>query len=116
MPSMGNERIEISRPLVGILTVACFVGAAVVFWRYPDEELWLSGFIRVGLLMSAFWLALPTRSRPAAWSRVSPLTFVLLLLGLVILPRYPRYIIPIGLVVAVAALILRPRNRRAIER
>lgn len=113
---MANKEIEISRPLVGFLTLGCFAGAIYVFMMHPDQKLWLSGFIRVGLLMTAFWIALPTRTRPAAWSRVSPLTFVLLLAGLLVLPRYPRLIIPLGIVVGLLSVFLRPRRRRASER
>lgn len=108
---MSQEKIEISRPMVGFLTIACFVAAPVVHWQWPAEELWFAGFIRVGLLMGALWLALPTRTRPAAWANVSPATFVGLIVAVILLPRYPRLIVPgVGILLA-CHLFLKPKSR-----
>ena len=99
--------------MVGVLTLVCF-GIALVMWlRGVDEhtELWFAGFIRVGLLMSAFWVALPTGKREAAWANVSPATFIGLILAVLLLPRYPRFVIPALVVLAILGFVLRPRRR-----
>lgn len=111
MHDMATEKIEINRPLVGILTICCFLGAAAVSVLRPQEDLWIAGFIRVGLLMGALWLALPTRSRPAAWANVSPATFVGLIVAILLLPRYPRLILPAMAILLVLHVVLKPRKR-----
>jgi len=110
---MAEQRVEINRTLVGLVTIACFVAAAAIWvFDLEQEHLWLSGFIRVGLLMGALWLALPSGRRPAAWAHVSPATIPLLLVAIVILIRVPfRIAVLVLVVLVVAALVLRPRGR-----
>ena len=112
---MSETKVEINRTLVGIITIGCFVSAFVVwYWDLDDQnQLWLAGFVRVGLLMSAFWLALPTRWRKAAWANVSPTTFIVLLLAIFLTPRWPRLMIPLILVLVVIGFVLRPRQNRS---
>lgn len=110
---MNERRIPINRALVGIICVACFAAALGLWLKGVDEtgELWFAGFIRVGLLMAAFWLALPTQNRDAAWANVSPATFVGLLLAVILMPRYPRYIIPALVLLVILGFVLRPKRR-----
>ena len=62
---MNGERIQVNRTLVGVLTLCCWTAALAIWLFVPGERFWLGGFVRVGLLMAAFWLALPTRFRDA---------------------------------------------------
>lgn len=110
---MSQEQITISRPLVGVLTLVCFAAALVIWLTNPAEEMWLAGFVRVGLVMGALWLALPSRTRPAAWANVSPGMFVLIIVGVLLLPRYPRLLIPLFIVLLVVGFVLRPRRKRS---
>lgn len=113
---MSRDKVKINRTLVGILTLGCFAAAGVISVTHPHDEswrLWLAGFIRVGLLMSAFWLALPTRDRDAAWANVSWMTFAGLLLALIAVIRLPlRIVLPLLVVLTVVGVFLRPREKR----
>ena len=117
---MSGEKITINRTRVGFLTLACWAASLAILLFAPKEDgwrlqdawyLWLSGFVRVGLLMGAFWLALPTRHRKAAWANVSPTTFIGLILAVILLPRFPRIIVPILIVVVIIGYVLRPREK-----
>lgn len=107
-----DDKITISRTMVGVLTIGCFVLAGVVKMVWPSDAMWFAGFIRVGLVMGALWLALPTKTRPAAWANVSPATFVGLLVGAVLLPRYPRVVVVSGIILLALNFVLKPRGSR----
>ncbi len=57
-----------SRWGVGLAAAGCFVLAAGLYVLRPEEALWRAGALRVGLVMGALWLALPSRDRAAAWA------------------------------------------------
>ena len=119
MSQAQDPSVEINRPLVGILAIACFVGAGVV-WGFElenEQNLWVAGFIRVGLLMSAFWLALPSKGRAAAWANVSPWTFAGLIAALFAMTRYPKMAMGMIIVLVVLHFFIRPRirQRRSIK-
>ena len=115
---MTDQKIEINRTMVGIITVGCFIAAGVIWWLDLEKgnRLWQAGFIRVGLLMGAFWFALPTKYREAAWANVSPWTFVGILLAVLLLPRYPRVILPAIVVLSILGWFLRPKKRAPATR
>ncbi|QDT17710.1 hypothetical protein [Alienimonas californiensis] len=53
---------------MGLAAAGCLIGAATVYAIRPELELWWAGAMRVGIVMGALWLALPSRDRPAAWA------------------------------------------------
>lgn len=85
-------------------------------WRFSDEQQgWghLSfAFVRVGVLMSALWLALPSRTREAAWANVSPRTMIGLCLAIFAIGWRPRFAIPVIIIAAILAFILKPRKNK----
>lgn len=108
---MADRQVAVNRTLVGLIALGC-LGAAVAIGALDTwENMWCAAFVRVGLLMGAFWLALPSRNREAAWANVSPYTIVAALLAVFIVARW-RTALPIVIVVVILALILRPRQRR----
>lgn len=111
---MTAQKIEINRTLVGVLAASCLGAAITIFVGYSHNEsliVWQAAFTRVGLVLTALWLALPTRGRPAAWSNVSPSTLFGLLLALLACARYPKVMIPVLIVVAIIGFFLKPRPR-----
>lgn len=111
---MKSRTIPVNRPLVGILALVCLAAALALTIFSREEELWRSAFMRVGLLLGAFWLALPTRQRPSAWANVSPTTLIVSLLALVMIARMRiplKLVVPVLVVLVLAILILRPRKR-----
>jgi len=115
---MNDEKITINRSLVGILALLC-LGAAIAIWlANPDSQngrLWLAGFVRVGLVMCAFWLALPSRHREAAWANVSPTILIGMVAAILVAalrPKMARVVIPILFLLAVLSVVLRPREKQ----
>jgi hypothetical protein len=116
---MSDGKITINRTLVGVLAIGCLT-AAVAIWIFAPTtegednwEMWRGAFTRVGLLMSAFWLALPTSGREAAWANVTPSTFFGILLAIVALVRLPlKIVVPVGVLLAIVGAVLRPRPKK----
>ena len=118
---MSSAQSEINRPLVGILALACFAFGLAIWMIEPSEllganaQFFRAAFVRVGLLMSAFWLALPSRHRAAAWANISPRTLVLVVLLLIVMTRARvplRILIPALIVFALITMFLRPKTKR----
>ena len=114
---MTGEKTSISRPLVGVIALACLLAAAglwIVQGRETQDgagpQMWIAAFVRVGMLMSAFWLALPalqgTRFR---LSTEMVIGFVVAALALARVQL--RVLIPLFVFLAIAALLLRPRPK-----
>jgi hypothetical protein len=101
----------VNRTLVGILAIVCCAAAIVIALTAPEQEALGAACLRVGLVLGAFWLALPTRSRPAAWANVSPYVVVAIVVALLFV-RQMRVFIPLLLVVGVLAFFLRPRPKK----
>lgn len=108
---MSNQQITVSRPLVGAIALVCFVAAGAIGVWDAWESLWCAAFVRVGLLMGAFWLALPSAHREAAWANVAPSTIIGALLAVFVVARW-RAALPIVIGVGVIAFLVKPRNRR----
>src|SRR5579863_49320 len=72
---MGGNAKHVSRPLVGAIAIV-LLGIAAVLSVWPGAAsgtgaMLCGGSARVGVVMAALWLALPTRNRPAAWASLS---------------------------------------------
>jgi hypothetical protein len=112
---MPKAQVPISRPLVGSIALACLVAAAAIAVFDSYENMWCAAFIRVGLLTGAFWLALPSRTREAAWANLSPYTVLTALVAIFVVARW-RAALPIVIFVVIAGMLLRPRERRGSPR
>lgn len=108
---MTDQRVPVNRTLVGLIALTCLGAAAAIGVVDTWENLWCAAFMRVGLLMAAFWLALPSGRREAAWANLSPYTIVGALVAVFIVARW-RSALPIVIGVGALALVLRPRQRR----
>lgn len=115
MGHMSAGRAPVNRSLVGALAAACCGVGAVLWFGWPDQDAFAAGCLRAGLLLGAVWLALPTKTRPAAWANVSPLFLAAVVLGL-LLVRQMRVFIPLLIVIIAATLVLRPRTRPKSKR
>ena len=78
--------------------------------------IWQGGFMRSGLLMGAFWFALPSKNRDAAWANVSPRTLVGMIVAFGAIVARPKVFVPLFLALGVVAWFLRPRKARRDER
>ena len=115
METMSQGKIAINRTLVGVLALVCLAAAAGI-WRFaPSEDnwkLWQGAFTRVGLLMSAFWIALPSGDREAAWANVTPLTFAGIILAVAGVAARPKIAVPVLIVLTVIGFLVRPRPKK----
>ncbi|MBI1314155.1 hypothetical protein GC176_22905 [bacterium] len=106
--------VPVNRTLVGLISLVCLLTSGVLYLAYgsnEDWEMWRGGFMRVGLLMGAFWQALPTKSRDAAWAQVSPLALIGGLVALFIAVRRPKVFIPLFVIVGAILFVLRLLRR-----
>ena len=111
MPFPLTPNARRAATLVGLIALSCLVAAATIGVVDTWENLWCAAFVQVGLLMGAFWLALPSRHREAAWANVSPYTIVAALIAVFVVARW-RSALPVVIGVGLLALVLRPRQRR----
>jgi len=107
---VSEDELRSKRIYVGLLSVGCLLGAAMIEF-YPVSELFQAALIRVGVLLGAFWLAMPTKDRPAAWKRMpsSNWTIAGLIFTAVLIPRL-KYMFPVVAVVAGIAWFAKPRR------
>ncbi len=106
----NNPLIE-KRRRVGMVAGVCLASAFIVFLIQDLQNAWASALLRIGLVLGALWLALPTRTRPAAWARLSRWKLAGIVVFAVLLPRL-KMILPILLIGMLIGWVLRPRGRR----
>ena len=107
-----NQTVTINRSLVGWLALASLVGAGVAFRLETDEvTLWQGVFSRVGLVLTALWMALPKDGTLGRWANVSLTTLIGIVIALLVVVRNPKQYVPLLLVAAVVARFLRPREK-----
>lgn len=112
----ASSQVPVNRTLVGILAVLCLVSGAVLMLSGSTGPiaLWQGALFRVGVVLAAFWLALPSRTREAAWARVPIWQVVGVLLVILAVARSPaaaKVLIPAAFALAGILLALRPRRK-----
>lgn len=108
--------IPVNRFSIGAITLSCWALAGLIWWLGLEggTEVWQGALSRVGVVMAAVWLAMPTRHRDAAWAHVPwPwLAGTLLFLVAVLRTKAPlKILIPGTLALAGVILVLRPRSK-----
>lgn len=114
---MSDEKIAVNRTLVGIIGLVCLGIYGYLYWIAPQDmfaqqDIITGAFMRVGLLMMAFWLALPSKNREAAWANLPPWVFVAVALSIVLFATRPKVAIPLVLFFGILGFVLRPRKKR----
>ena len=66
-----EEELRQKRKYVALFSAACLVAAGGVAILAPGNEGLQGALLRVGILLFAFWLAMPTKDRKAAWKILS---------------------------------------------
>lgn len=113
---MPAPQVPVNRNLVGLIALGCGVigGGWWLLEGGRSAPAMPAAFLRVGVVMAAFWLALPSRHREAAWARVNLWNLLGGLLAIVLIARskFPlKFLIPGLILLTVAILILRPRPK-----
>ena len=94
------------RPAVGLIAIVLLVAGSVALAIGAESmQAFAAASIRVGVVMSLVWLAMPQLERLPRWL---PIAVVALAVVLAIRPR----LFPLGLVVVLLLWFLRPRNHQ----
>jgi hypothetical protein len=119
---MQSSKTTVSRPLVGFLALG-LLSASLFLTLFPHA---LSGAAgpsfaaaggRIGIVLAALWVALPSRNRQAAWANVRITAALPVILAVLAMMRVPlRILLPLAAVTWFAAFVLRPRPRQRPER
>ena len=113
---MKQRTVGVNRTLVGMIALVCLLAAIVLLIMSQSVDtrarLWGAAFLRVGLLMGAFWIAMPSEHREAAYADISWRTLLGLLLAVFAVARYPRTVLPLLVIVALIGFVLRPRGAK----
>lgn len=112
--------MTVNRTMVGVIGVALLIAAAVLMLIGSDGtlEIWAGACLKVGLVMIAFWLALPSITRNENLGKASVTTVAAVLAGALIVARTKvplKIILPVLAVAVVALRILRPRGSSSIR-
>lgn len=109
---MTQQPLTINRALVGAISLVLLAAAAILSLM-DTQELWAGACLKVGLVMGAFWLALPSFTRNPELGRVSLATLlgalaVALIIGRTRVPL--KIVLPTLAAFVFAVRILGPRR------
>lgn len=110
---MNGSPLSLRKLIVGIISLACLVTAAGLLLFTADGlgNPATAVAMRLGLILGALWLALPSTGDSIAWARAIPIG-VVVAVACVRGGRVLIYAIPIAIVVGIVAAFIRPRTNR----
>jgi hypothetical protein len=113
---MEDPNADMRRLLAGLIAVT-LLAAAALLWILPGVStsqaavLWRGACGRIGIVMAALWMAMPTRTRPAAWAKLNPRSVAAVSLAALAI-RFPlKLLLPVAGILIIAGVFLRPRDR-----
>jgi hypothetical protein len=112
---MNSQTVTVNRALVGVIGLALLIVSGVMTLMGADgsQEMWAGACLKVGLVMAALWLALPSITRNPVLAQASWVTLVgaLALALIVARTRVPlKVVIPVLVAFVIAVRILGPRR------
>jgi hypothetical protein len=112
--SSTSQTLTINRALIGILASIMLVSAGALWVFAGSQNMWTGACLKVGIVMAALWLALPTISRrgnlgQASWGAV--VGFMALLVILTGKRVDFRIVLPMVIGAAITIMILRPKSK-----
>jgi hypothetical protein len=112
---MNDSSLATRKLLVGVLAIGCLVTAAIACWNTHWTNPVVAVSSRMGLMLSVLWWALPKKGESIAWDKAFPVVLAII----VVLAFFKRgggrtllYVVPLAIVVGIAAVIIRPRPKR----
>ena len=112
---MNQQPVTVNRNLVGAIGLLLLVAAGVLMLVGAErtQDMWAGACLKVGLVMAAFWLALPSiTSNPelgrASWAALLGGIAVALVVARTKIPL--KVILPVLAAFVLAVRILRPRG------
>lgn len=111
-PVAEQDSILISRrQRVGWVAAACLAAATIGFASQGYENAWASAASRVGIVLAALWLCLPTKTRPAAWAAITPVKLAVIVMAALLSYRL-KFFLPLLLAAGIVGWVLRPKRKR----
>lgn len=114
-PDTVQSQLEERRRRVGLVAGGCLLVALGMLLFNDIQNAVASSLLRIGLVFGALWLALPTKSRPAAWAQLSRWKMAGLVAFAILLPRL-KFFLPILLIGVAVGWMLRPKKKRSGRR
>ncbi|MBI3860525.1 MAG: hypothetical protein HY290_01370 [Planctomycetia bacterium] len=113
---MNGSPLAVRKLIVGLISLGCLLTAAGM-WFLVDDPITnpaVSISTRLGLMLGALWLALPRDGENIAWQKVLPaiVAVIAVLAFFRVNWRILLFLLPIAIVVAVVATLIRPRSKR----
>ena len=110
---MNESPLAVRKMIVGILALGSLATAAGVLLLSAEgfSNPMTAVAMRLGLILGALWLALPSTGESIAWAKVVPIA-VVVAVACVRGGRFLLYAIPIAVLVGIVAVFIRPKGRR----
>ena len=111
---MDGSPLAVRKLIVGLISLGCLVTAAAlwIFAEDPEKNPATAVTMRLGIMLGALWLALPSRGDSVAWGKALPaILAVIMVLAMIRNWRILVYAIPLAIVVAILAAFIRPRSK-----
>ncbi len=108
---VNEDELRSKRIYVGLLAIGFLIGAIAALVMAPDNEGLQGALMRVGLLLGAFWLAMPTKTRPSAWKILPRSNWAIfgMIVSALLVSRL-KYMFPLLAFFASVAWFARPRK------
>jgi len=97
------------RHRVGWAAIVCLGMAATGITFAENDSVWPAAALRVGIVLGALWLCLPTKTRPAAWAALTNGRMVALVIAILLWNRI-KYFMPFLALAVVILWFIRPRK------
>jgi hypothetical protein len=115
---MNSQPVTVNRTLVGIIGLGLLgvAGLISLLGAEGNSDLWSGACLKVGLVMAALWLALPSITRSEDFGRASWITLLGALALALIVARTKvslKIVLPVLAVTVIALRVLRPRRTSA---
>lgn len=112
---MNASPLAVRKMLVGLISLGCLITAAVCCYYTEWTNPVVSVATRLGVMLGALWLALPSQGDNIAWQKGLPVVLaVIVVLAFVKRGggRLLLYVVPAAILVGIAAAFIRPRQKR----
>lgn len=88
------SQLRRNRLLVFVSAAGCILIGIAIAVLDSTDNIWCGSFIRAGLVMGAFWVAMPTPKRPAAWAGFNPWWIPVIVVVMLVVVRRPQVMVP----------------------
>ncbi len=100
----------INKPLVGAIGLVCLCASAVCFFWFPEQTSAQSATLRIGVVMTALFLALPKSGEHVRWERLTPVIVASVII-MALAKKMVLVILPMLLIIGILLTIFRPRDK-----